>query len=63
MIYEKLQKITKSTIFTTIFRIIKKCYFHYDFSCIKVLLSLQYAKKKLFFYLKIKRPQHSLSQF
>jgi hypothetical protein len=28
-----------------IFRIIKKCYFHYDFSCIKVLLSLQYAKK------------------
>jgi hypothetical protein len=63
MIYEK-QKITKSTIFTTIFRIIKKCYFHYDFSCIKVLLSLQYAKKKIFcFYLKIKRPQHSLSQF
>jgi hypothetical protein len=39
----------KSTIFTTIFRIIKKCYFHYDFSCIKVLLSLQYAKKKYIF--------------
>jgi hypothetical protein len=33
----------KSTTFTTIFRI-KKCYFHYDFACKKVPLSLRYAK-------------------
>jgi hypothetical protein len=34
----------KSTIFTTIFRV-KKCYFHYDFACKKVPLSLRYARK------------------
>jgi hypothetical protein len=34
----------KSTTFTTIFRE-KKCYFHYDFACKKVPLSLRYAKK------------------
>jgi hypothetical protein len=34
----------KSTTFTTIFRV-KKCYFHYDFACKKVPLSLRYAKK------------------
>jgi hypothetical protein len=33
----------KSTTFTTIFRV-KKCYFHYDFACKKVPLSLRYAK-------------------
>jgi hypothetical protein len=33
----------KSTTFTAIFRV-KKCYFHYDFSCKKVPLSLRYAK-------------------
>jgi hypothetical protein len=40
----------KSTyyIFTTIFRT-KKCYFHYDFACKKVPLSLRYAKKKIFY--------------
>jgi hypothetical protein len=31
----------KSTTFTTIFRV-KKCYFHYDFACKKVSLSLRY---------------------
>jgi hypothetical protein len=36
----------KSTTFTTIFRV-KKCHFHYDFACIKVPLSLRYAKKAL----------------
>jgi hypothetical protein len=36
----------KSTTFTTIFRV-KKCYFHYDFACKKVPLSLRYAKKYL----------------
>jgi hypothetical protein len=35
----------KSTTFTTIFRV-KKCYFHYDFACKKVPLSLRYAKKQ-----------------
>jgi hypothetical protein len=35
--------IHKSTTFTTIFRV-KKCYFHYDFACKKVPLSLRYAK-------------------
>jgi hypothetical protein len=34
----------KSITFTTIFRV-KKCYFHYDFACKKVPLSLRYAKK------------------
>jgi hypothetical protein len=34
----------KSTPFTAIFRV-KKCYFHYDFACKKVPLSLRYAKK------------------
>jgi hypothetical protein len=34
----------KSSTFTTIFRV-KNCYFHYDFVCKKVLLSLRYAKK------------------
>jgi hypothetical protein len=34
----------KSTTFTTIFRV-KKCYFHYDFACKKVPLSLRFAKK------------------
>jgi hypothetical protein len=33
----------KNTTFTTIFRV-KKCYFHYDFTCKKVSLSLRYAK-------------------
>jgi hypothetical protein len=37
----------KSTTFTTIFRV-KKCYFHYDFACKKVSLSLRYAKKYIF---------------
>jgi hypothetical protein len=37
----------KSTTFTTIFRI-KKYYFHYDFACKKVLLSLRYAKNNFF---------------
>jgi hypothetical protein len=31
----------KITTFTTIFRV-KKCYFHYDFACKKVSLSLRY---------------------
>jgi hypothetical protein len=39
--------IQKSTTFTTIFRI-KKYYFHYDFACKKVLLSLRYAKNNFF---------------
>jgi hypothetical protein len=34
----------KSSTFTTIFRV-KKCYFHYDFACKKVSLSLRYANK------------------
>jgi hypothetical protein len=34
----------KSTTFTTIF-CVKKCYFHYDFACKKVPLSLRFAKK------------------
>jgi hypothetical protein len=34
----------KSTAFTTIFHL-KKCYFHYDFACKKVPLSLRHAKK------------------
>jgi hypothetical protein len=33
----------KSTTFNTIFRV-KKCYFHYDFTCKKVPLSLRYTK-------------------
>jgi hypothetical protein len=33
----------KSTTFTTIFRV-KKCYFHFDFACKKVSLSLRDAK-------------------
>jgi hypothetical protein len=33
----------KSTTFTTIFPV-KKYYFHYDFACKKVPLSLRYAK-------------------
>jgi hypothetical protein len=37
----------KSTIVTTIFRV-KKCYFHYVFSCKRGPLSLRYAKKKCF---------------
>jgi hypothetical protein len=37
----------KSTTFT-IFRV-KKCYFHYDFACKKVPLSLRYAKKYFFY--------------
>jgi hypothetical protein len=37
----------KSTIFTAIFRV-KKCYFHYDFACKKVPLSLRYAKNIFF---------------
>jgi hypothetical protein len=37
----------KSTTFTTIFRV-KKCYFHYDFGCKKVPLSLRYTKNVLF---------------
>jgi hypothetical protein len=37
----------KSTTFTTIFRV-KKCYFHYDFACKKVPLSLRYAKIVIF---------------
>jgi hypothetical protein len=36
----------KSTTFTTIFRV-KKCYFHYDFACKKVPLSLRYVKKTI----------------
>jgi hypothetical protein len=44
----------KSSTFTTIFRV-KKCYFHYDFACKKVPLSLRYAKNTIlssciFFY-------------
>jgi hypothetical protein len=35
----------KTTTFTTTFRV-KMCYFHYDFACKKVPLSLRYAKKK-----------------
>jgi hypothetical protein len=38
--------IQKSITFTTIFRV-KKCYFHYDFACKKVPLSLRYAKNYL----------------
>jgi hypothetical protein len=38
----------KSTTFTTIYRV-KKCFFHYNFSCKKVPLSLQYTKKKYCF--------------
>jgi hypothetical protein len=38
--------IQKSTNFTTIFRV-KKCYFHYDFACKKVPLSLRYAKNEI----------------
>jgi hypothetical protein len=37
----------ESTTFTTIFRV-KKCYFHYDFACKKVPLSLRYAKNSKF---------------
>jgi hypothetical protein len=37
----------KRTTFTTIFGE-KKCYFHYDFACKKVPLSLRYAKKIFF---------------
>jgi hypothetical protein len=36
------KEMQKSTTFTTIFRV-KKCYFHYDFACKKVPLSLRYA--------------------
>jgi hypothetical protein len=36
----------KNTTFTTIYHI-KKCLFHYDFSCEKVPLSLRYAKKNI----------------
>jgi hypothetical protein len=50
----------KSTSFTTIFRV-KKCYFHYDFSCKKVPLSLRNAKNEFFntvtVYFLIKEPQ------
>jgi hypothetical protein len=42
----------KCTTFATIFRV-KKCYFHYDFECKKVPLSLRYAKKKLFEHVNI----------
>jgi hypothetical protein len=38
------KEMQKSTTFTTILRV-KKCYFHYDFACKKVPLSLRYAKK------------------
>jgi hypothetical protein len=38
----------KSTTFTTNFYV-KKCYFHYDFVCKKVLLSLRYAKNSSLF--------------
>jgi hypothetical protein len=41
----------KSTTFTTIFRV-KRCYFHYDFVCKKVPLSLRYAKKIITFEFK-----------
>jgi hypothetical protein len=40
----------KSTTFTTIFRV-KKCYFHYDFACKKVPLSLRYAKNPIIDFL------------
>jgi hypothetical protein len=40
----------KSTTFTTIFRV-KKCYFHYDFACKKVPLSLRYAKREIVVFL------------
>jgi hypothetical protein len=43
----------KSTTFTTIFRA-KKCYFHYDFACKKVPVSLRYAKKLIKQYFKAK---------
>jgi hypothetical protein len=36
----------KSTTLTTIFHV-KKCYFHYDFACKQVPLSLGYAKKTI----------------
>jgi hypothetical protein len=39
--------IQKSTTFTKIFRV-KKCYFHYDFACKKVQLSLRYAKNNIY---------------
>jgi hypothetical protein len=47
----------KSTTFTMIFRV-KKCYFHYDFACKKVPLSLRYAKdyvvvRVTFFFLSV----------
>jgi hypothetical protein len=42
----------KSTTFTTIFRV-NKCYFHYDFACKKVPLSLRYAKNKIALLLEI----------
>jgi hypothetical protein len=35
----------KSSTFTTTFRL-KKCYFHYDYACKKVPLSLRYAKNE-----------------
>jgi hypothetical protein len=38
--------VQKGTTFTTIFRV-KKCYFHYDFSCKKVPVSLRYAKNDI----------------
>jgi hypothetical protein len=50
----------KNTTFTTIFRV-KKCYFHYDFSCKKVPLSLRYAKKN-FFILNLKVITASVAQ-
>jgi hypothetical protein len=40
-----ISKEQKITTFTTIFRV-KKCYFHYDFACKEVPLSLRYAKNK-----------------
>jgi hypothetical protein len=40
-----ISKEQKITTFTTIFRV-KECYFHYDFACKEVPLSLRYAKNK-----------------
>jgi hypothetical protein len=50
----------KSTTFTAIFRV-KKYYFHYDFACKKVPLSLRYAKNNFFTCLYFSNDVHTYS--
>jgi hypothetical protein len=47
-IYEKLQKKNRNNLQGDGIKWCNKYYFHYDFSCKKVPLSLRYAKKIMF---------------